>query len=140
MTLASFLLLALLQMVVPARPNAPAPVNAPDYPLHVRIFGVHWNQNRWALNGWGRGSLLDPTPQEFDYTFTCNPPFVHTRGTETYAARWKKPGRKLEILTARPGSNKFDKCELDVSLSPASPSPAPAPAAVPGAAPGQTGR
>lgn len=103
--------------VVP--PDVAATAISPDFPLHVHIFGVHWNRANGSYEGYGRADLLGPTPQGIDYTFSCSEPFLHNVGKdEFYQARWKKQDMKLEILMQKVGSDKLHKCELRTSLKP----------------------
>jgi hypothetical protein len=136
------LLFALLGQFYAQPPSVPATTPYSDFPLHVHLFGVHWNYVRGGdYLGYGRGNLLGPPTQGFDYTFECGEPFMHNaQGEEFYQARWKKQNEKLEILMQKVGSDKLQKCELKVAFKerpygpstpapPAPPAPAPAPPA-----------
>jgi hypothetical protein len=113
--LALAIVLLLMQMG-PAVPNAPTDVQNPDYPLHARILAIHWEHNRYGTHGYGRGDLLSPQEQGFDYTFDCGDPFITTKGEELYPARWKKQNERIEILESRVGTDKFERCELKIDL------------------------
>jgi hypothetical protein len=102
-----------------APPDVPATTPNPDFPLRVRIFGNRWNHVRGNYQGFGRGDLLGDKPRGFDYTYSCNEPFLHNAlKQEFYQARWKKQNLKLEILMQRVGSEHLDRCELKVALKP----------------------
>jgi hypothetical protein len=103
--------------VVP--PDVAATAISPDFPLHVHIFGVHWNRVNGGYEGYGRADLLGPPAQGIDYTFSCSEPFLHNMAKdEFYQARWKKQDMKLEILMQKVGSDKLHKCELKTSVRP----------------------
>ena len=100
-------------------PDVPATVPNPEFPLRVHILGDHWHYVRGNYQGWGRGNLLGDMPTGFDYTYTCDEPFLHNaQRDETYQARWKKRDRKLEILTQKVGSDHLHRCELRIALKP----------------------
>jgi len=100
-------------------PDVPATRSAADFPLHVHIFGVHWNRINGFYEGYGRGALLGPSPQGLDYTFSCAQPFLHNPGkAEFYQGRWKKENQRLEILMQKVGGDKEQKCELKTSVKP----------------------
>jgi hypothetical protein len=120
--------------VVP--PDVAATAPSPDFPVHIHVFGVHWNRVNGGYDGYGRADLLGPAPQGIDYTFSCSEPFLHNVGKdEFYQARWKKQDMKLEILMQKVGSDKLHKCELKTSVKPGPYGKYPAGAAVPPAAP-----
>jgi len=100
-----------------AAPDVPATAPNAEFPLHVRIFGNHWNYSRTGYHGFGRGDLLGDKPVGFEYTYSCSEPFLHNalKG-EFYQARWKKQDLKLEILMQKVGSNHLHRCELNVAL------------------------
>jgi hypothetical protein len=113
----AILLFALLGQFYAQPPSVPATTPYSDFPLHVHLFGVHWNYVRGSYMGYGRGDLLGPPLQGFDYTFECGEPFMHNaQREEFYQARWKKQGEKLEILMQKVGSDKLQKCELKVAF------------------------
>jgi hypothetical protein len=97
---------------------------AADYPLRIQVLDVNWhshyNQNRVLdfVDGEGRANLFEnKEPRGFDFGYTCNERFRGSMGYETYMARWKKPGRELEILVpvmGKPGVG--DACVLKVDM------------------------
>ena len=100
-------------------PDVPATAPAPDFPVHIHIFGVHWNHVNGGYEGYGRADILGATPQGADYTFSCSEPFLHNvQKTEFYQARWKKQDQKLEILMQKVGTDHLQKCELKTSVKP----------------------
>ena len=104
-----------------APPDVPATAPNAEFPLHIRIFGIHWNYVRGIYEGFGRGDLLGDNPVGFDYTFSCSEPFLHNaQRDEFYQARWKKLDQKLEILMQKVGSDHLQKCELKIALKPTS--------------------
>jgi hypothetical protein len=112
------LLVVLLgQIYNPPQPSGPATTPNPAYPLHIRILVVNRNWNRFGSHGYGRADLLGPQPHGFDYTFDCDPPFLHNmHKDEFYQARWKKQDLELEILTQKIGSTQTNKCDLKVAM------------------------
>lgn len=98
--------------------------SAADFPLRVHIFGhngvSHYrNQSLDGVDGEGRGNLFENgQPRGFDFGYRCGERLRNSVGFETYMARWKKPGRQLEILFpvlgGKPGQ--MDSCDLDVTL------------------------
>lgn len=100
-------------------PDVPATSPASDFPVHIRILGVHWNHVNGGYEGYGRADLLGPPIQGVDYTFSCSEPFLHNvHNTEFYQARWKKQDQKLEILMQKVGTDHLQRCELKVSVKP----------------------
>jgi hypothetical protein len=97
--------------------------NAADYPLRVHINqenGVshYYGQSLEMVDGEGRANLFENgNPLGFDFNYRCGERLRGSAGHETYLARWKKPGKSLEILLpqfGKPGS--YDACELKVIM------------------------
>jgi hypothetical protein len=97
--------------------------NTADYPLRVHIYQhngySHYYRGQLdAVDGEGRGNLYENgEPAGFDFGYRCGDRLVNSMGFETYYARWKKPGKELEILLpvmGKPGA--AESCELDVIL------------------------
>jgi hypothetical protein len=98
-------------------PDVPATEPNADFPLHVRIFGSHWNHVRGIYEGFGHADLLGEQIRGFDYTFDCDQPFLKNEMPEEfYQARWKKPEQKMELLTQQVGGKHLHRCELHVTL------------------------
>lgn len=98
-------------------PDVAATTLHSDFPVHIHLYHVHWQNIRGSYEGFGRGDLLGPKPQGVDYTFSCSEPFLHNVGkAEFYQARWKKQDQRLEILMQKVGSDKLQKCELRTTL------------------------
>jgi hypothetical protein len=104
-------------------------VNTADYPLRVHIVdrnGVrHYHgfggglSDLEAVDGMGQGNLFENgQPLGFDFTYQCGQPITHQSTYETFMARWKKPGRSIEIIQpiigGKPGE--MSSCELKVTL------------------------
>jgi hypothetical protein len=70
------------------------------------------------VDGEGRANLYENgEPRGFDFSYRCGERLRGSAGFETYMARWKKPGRTLEILQpqfGKPGA--FDSCEMKVEM------------------------
>lgn len=104
--------------------------NPGDYPLRVHIFQLNAHSQYYrpggspygtleAVDGEGRANLFENSqPQGFDFSYRCGTRIMVSPGFETYMARWKKPGRELEILLpvlgGKPGE--MNACDLKVSL------------------------
>jgi hypothetical protein len=99
--------------------------NAADYPLRVHVFQFnshsHYYNNPRVLDfvdGEGRANLYENgEPRGFDFSYRCGERLMVSPGFETYMARWKKPGKELEILEpqfGKPGAT--DSCELKVDM------------------------
>lgn len=97
--------------------------NTADYPLRVHIFQLsehsHYRLRMLDyVDGEGRANLYENgQPRAFDYSFRCSDRLMTSSGYETYPARWKKPGRELEVLQpvlGKPGAT--DSCNLQVDL------------------------
>jgi hypothetical protein len=108
---------ALLSGVMAAGPS-PA-----DFQLRVRIFQVNQNShysggNLNYVDGEGRANLFENSePHGLDFGYRCGQRLRVSAGYETYPARWKKPGRQLEILLpvmGKPGV--MSACELKVDM------------------------
>ncbi len=78
-------------------PNGPTGVQDPKFPLRVKILTNPWHHNTLGTHGWGRGDLVFPQRQGFDYTYDCEEPFMVTTGDEVYSARWKKQDKQARI-------------------------------------------
>lgn len=111
--------LLLLPVVALASKWTPA-----EFPLRVHIFGFngyshYYDRALERVDGEGRANLYENSqPIGFDFSYTCGARLMGSPGYETYMARWKKPGRVLEILLpvlgGKPGE--MDSCELKVLL------------------------
>jgi hypothetical protein len=104
-------------------------VNTADYPLRVHIVdrnGVrHYHgfggglSDLEAVDGMGQGNLFENgQPLGFDFTYQCGQPITHQSTYETFMARWKKPGRSIEIIQPIIGGKPGDmsSCELKVTM------------------------
>lgn len=92
--------------------------NPADYPLRVHIYshdGVshyYW-RSLDQVDGEGRANLFENGEAHgFDFRYTCGFRLMNSGGYETYPARWKKPGQKLEVLMPAMGGT----CDLIVAV------------------------
>ncbi len=78
-----------------------------SFPLRVHIFthtGVsHYNTASQTapqvVEGEGRANLYENSqPRAFDFSYSCEARLLDSVGYDTYPARWKTPGRELEIM------------------------------------------
>ncbi len=108
-----FVLCMLLSSTVLASSHNPA-----DYPLRVHIFHHSSHSHYYwhtldQVDGEGRANLFENgDPHGFDFRYDCGNRLMNSAGYETYLARWKKPGQKLEILLPAGGGT----CNLQVDV------------------------
>jgi len=104
--------------------------NPADYPLRVHIFqfnsrshyyhpGLGVSDSLNDVDGEGRANLYENgSPRGFDFSFQCGVHLMGSAGFETYMARWKKPGRVIEIIMpvmgGKPGE--MNSCDLNVTM------------------------
>jgi len=77
------------------------------FPLRVHIF-THTGVSHYTaptqgvpafVDGEGRANLYENSqPRAFDFTYRCAARLMDSVGFETYPARWKTPGRELEVV------------------------------------------
>ncbi|MBV9759185.1 MAG: hypothetical protein JO340_01360 [Acidobacteriaceae bacterium] len=104
--------------------SAPAGnVNVADFPLRVHLFQVSQHSHYYRgqmdfVDGEGRANLYENSEARgFDYSFRCGERLMTSSGFETYLARWKKPGRELELVLPVMGNpNAAKSCSLKVEL------------------------
>jgi hypothetical protein len=94
-----------------------------DYPLHFHVVNGQRMEDGSADHGWGTANLSDPAtqanPQGAEFSYNCSYGFLtNSQLTGFYQARWVNSGSELEVLLQRPGSNKVDKCKVEVNLKP----------------------
>lgn len=91
--------LLLVPSLLLAAPKTPA-----DYPLRVHIFSrsettFYEHRQIDESRGEGRANLFaDGDVHAVDFSFSCSQKLKSSFGFEAYPARWKKPGRELEVL------------------------------------------
>jgi hypothetical protein len=94
---------------IPIKPVdvAASSLDPASFPLRVHIFshtGVsHYNTTSQTalqvVEGEGRANLFENSqPRAFDFSYSCAARLLDSIGYETYLARWKTPGRELEIM------------------------------------------
>jgi len=89
-----------------------------DYPLRVHIFqhssySMYAYRNLDGVDGEGRANLYENgEPRGFDFRYYCGNRLMNSMGYETYPARWKKPGKDLQILLPADGG----ACDLKVEV------------------------
>jgi hypothetical protein len=94
-----------------------------DYPLRVHIYSFNSHSHYYErqvsyVDGEGRANLFENgEPRAFEFGYRCGDRLRKSDGFETYMARWKKPGKTLEILLpvlGKPGAD--ESCELKVEM------------------------
>jgi hypothetical protein len=97
--------------------------NLAEYPLRVHIYRFN-GVSHYAfgtinfVDGEGRANLFENgQPRGFDFKYRCGERLRGSAGFETYPAKWKKPGKQLEILLPQFGKpDAYDSCELEVLM------------------------
>lgn len=104
-------------------------INTADFPLRVHIIdrnGIRHYQGMGGgihslegVDGMGQANLFENGQAlGFDFTYSCGQPITHQSAFETFMARWKKPGREIEILMpiigGKPGET--SSCDLKVTM------------------------
>lgn len=97
--------------------------NLAEYPLRVHIFQFN-GYSHYAfrqveyVDGEGRANLYENgEPRGFDFKYRCGERLRGNAGFETYPAKWKKPGKELEILLPQFGKpDSYDTCDLEVLM------------------------
>jgi TPR repeat protein len=116
----SFPLLIILA-VAAIQPTGAKPRDLSTYPLRVHIFQSDWDPRTGNLMG-GRGSgvanLIEGQDiHGFDFSYECPINYLKSVGNQAYAAKWKKPGKTIELVGNTVGNeNKSDTCEFKVTL------------------------
>ena len=97
--------------------------NPADYPLRVHIFqfnghSAYYYQRVEYVDGEGRANLFENSnPVGFDFSYRCSERLRVSAGYVTFLARWKKPGKEIEILLpefGKPGA--ATACDLEVLM------------------------
>lgn len=117
------LLGSLLACALSSIPMYARKLNPADFPLRVHLFShnSHSHYHRRMLeyvDGEGRANLYqNGIPVAFDYGYRCEDRLINSMGYETYMARWKKPGRTIEVLLPVLGQpTAAESCELKVDM------------------------
>jgi hypothetical protein len=103
-----------------------AKYTAAGFPLRIHIYSYsqhsrYYNGMLNATDGEGRANLYENSqPHAVDFTYQCDVKLMNSLGWETYMARWKKPGREVEILLPVIGGKPGDvnTCDLKVLVKP----------------------
>lgn len=97
--------------------------NPAEYPLRIHIFRrnettFYHNRVAEGVKGEGRANLFENgQARALDFEFDCTGKLPTSSGFETFAARWKKPNRELEVLIPEFGKqDSYDSCKLEVPL------------------------
>lgn len=72
------------------------------------------------LAGSGQADLFESgEPHAFQFTFSCTAGMTASAGYVTFPARWKKPGKTLEVLLPQRGKpDSMEPCDLQVEFVP----------------------
>jgi hypothetical protein len=119
LSLSGFAVCALLSTAVLAARNLA------EYPLRVHIYRFNSYSHYYSptrsldvVDGEGRANLFENgEPRGFDFKYRCGERLRGNPGYETYPAKWKKPGKELEILLPQFGKpDSYDSCDLVVLM------------------------
>lgn len=112
----------LLLLAIYAPSSLAAPKDVTKYPLRVTILDVKDNVEGHvtgfsSLEGTGHGNVIDgDNMQGITFHYNCGLHLMATTPPGAYAARWKKPGARIELLGEKVGAAKETDCELKVAL------------------------
>lgn len=97
-----------------ARGASGKPRDLSEYPLSVQIF----ESGRSGYQTVGRGNLIEgQSIRAFDFVYSCFMKLTETVGTQGYSAKWKKPGKLIQIVgTAVGDQRRQEACDLQVTL------------------------
>jgi hypothetical protein len=120
---ASFFLIVLTSCFLFSAVALAGGYRAAEFPLRVHIY-AHNGHSHYShqildyVDGEGRANLYENgEPRGFEYGYRCGERLRNSDGFETYMARWRKPGRTLEILQPVLGKpNAANTCELKVEM------------------------
>ena len=93
--------------------------NAADYPIKFVILDTHTDTNlRWAnTHGAGRGRINDGGQVSgVEFQYECDERLRVAYGGEFLAAKWKKPGEEITVISQDMGSDHMSTCDVKVSV------------------------
>ena len=97
--------------------------NPADFPLRIRIFNrtetnFYHRRVEEEAKGEGRANLFENSEAHgVDFSFECSEKVKDSFGFETYPARWKKPGQKLQVLLPKFGkTGEFFTCDFNTDV------------------------
>lgn len=97
--------------------------NIADYPLRLHIFSKNqttfWHREYVdEAKGTGRANLFENGEAHgVDFSYECSDKVRASFGFETYAARWKKPGKELRVLFPVFGkTGQYFTCDLKTDV------------------------
>jgi len=90
-----------------------------DYPLHLHIItGVRQLYNG-GVKGYGTANLVADggSLQGVDFNYNCSRGLIpNAQPDEVFQGHWVKKDQRMEILLQRIGSDKVDRCQLNVNV------------------------
>jgi hypothetical protein len=92
-----------------------------DYPIQFHVVDGERQEDMEGDHGSGTANLTEAGPQGpvhgAEYRYTCWYGFLlNTQISGFYQGRWITPGSELEVLLQRPGSDKVDRCKVEVDM------------------------
>ncbi len=99
------------------RPADAKPRDLSTYTLRVHIFTSEWKSDNGG-SGTGRANLIDgATVRGFDFVYYCQVNYMPSVGNQAYIAKWKKPGKTIEIVGNKVGSEgKEGTCDFNITM------------------------
>jgi hypothetical protein len=92
---------------------------APDYPVRLHILTGVRRDFQSAVQGYGTANLEGDRPQGADYNYECSVGFLpNSQRDDVYLGHWVKLYQRMEILLQRVGSDKIDRCQINLTLKP----------------------
>ena len=86
------------------------------FPITVQLRADEAGVRHGDFVGHGTVHVFNPRSENLTFQYRCSIAFPAYRPTEFYA-RWVTPGRKLEIVLRRPGTNHTGTCRISTSPS-----------------------
>jgi hypothetical protein len=94
---------------------------APDYAVRFHVVDGLRDEDGSGDHGWGTANISEPGAggkvEGAQYRYDCWYGFLtNSQLNGFYQGHWVTPGRKLQVLLQRPGSDKVDKCTVVVNV------------------------
>jgi hypothetical protein len=113
-----FALLPLVLLALSPAARA-ADKNLADYPLKLVIIDTHTDTSlRWGnTTGGGKARLYDGAQiNGVEFQYQCEEKLLLSHGGEYLAAKWKKPGEVLTVISQQIGSDHMSTCDVKVAV------------------------
>jgi len=111
------LLPAFLLVIAPALHAADK--NIADYPIKFVLLDTRTDTNlRWGnTTASGKGRIYDGGQiNGVEFQYQCEERLLISHGREYMAAKWKKPGEVLTVISQQIGSDHMNTCDVKVAV------------------------